>query len=262
MRMVWRVGVTWYPLIGLFSLLPDAFSFLPNWSFLCGCIAALAIGFVAARRASRARSRGRAVGWTALAGALAWGAIRVIDVILGGFPLVALDAASIGMQALILGGWYSLLALFLYAPPSGISHERIDQAIAAAGIWAATPSALVELADRPVDTSLRVYFQLLFLLALPLGVAGLAVRRIVARRRWLRRVEQGQIPLWQMLETAEPRHLGLPLLVGCDRSSGRVLALVGGDAPFREVGLQPMGIVSPRRLVTAPKECAPKEWVF
>jgi hypothetical protein len=81
---------------------------------------------------------------------------------------------------------------------------------------------------------------------LPVGVALLSALRIIARRRWLRRVEDGRISGWRLLDATTPRPDGLSVLTGDGQGAVKVLTRLRNQAdPYRSCAdVEPVALVA------------------
>ena len=77
-----------------------------------------------------------------------------------------------------------------------------------------------------------------------LAVALMSLLRIIARRRWMRLVEEGRISGWRLINPTVPPPAGLPVLTGGGPGAVKVLARVPGTAdPLGAADAEPVALV-------------------
>lgn len=171
----------------------------------------------------------------------------------GPLALALIVAGASG--GLLMGLWQGALAAMFLGHDLSPSHESVDRALVAAGAWTAVPSALVLVAPGgPSRDGHAVSFVLAGFLAVvvPAMVAARAGARLLARRRWLARVEAGREPRWRVMdETPREAVPALAPLLDVPPNALRVRVLVEVEPqldPFRGAEtVRPLALVRGRR---------------
>jgi hypothetical protein len=103
--------------------------------------------------------------------------------------------------------------------------------------------------SRSVNHDVLFGVQLVLASLLPVAVALGSLLRIIARRRWVRLVENGRIPGWVLMDTSVRWPGGMPVLTGDGRGPVKVLARVQDSASsYRAAEAEPVALVELPRL--------------
>jgi hypothetical protein len=208
---------------------------IDRFSDAVSCVATAIPLLLAGRSAASSSSR-----WAAAA-RLAGGGVLAIA-----FGRAALDwwrewtpSWEFGVLGSVAAIWCGAFALLTHRPRNAWSSDAADRTTAIALLWVAAPDAVFEVfvgahSDLPATF---VNVGLVLGVVAPVGLAALALFRMVDRRRWLGLVADGKMPGWALVDTPNAPPSALPLVSGSDGGPIRLLARTDlSEHPFRGSG--------------------------